>query len=384
MNNLQLWVRKDQLPLTQWHDAPTAELAPGQVRLSVDRFALTANNITYGAFGEAMNYWRFFPTGDAAWGAIPVWGFGTVQQSAHPDVPLGERVYGYFPMASQVVLQPTRVSATGWSDGAPHRADLHPVYNQYLRCASDPFFAATAQALAQGGGGADVQGDGAVTPAHSEAVQALLRPLFITSWLIDDFLADHAFFGAHVVLLSSASSKTAYGAAWAMAQRPGIQVVGLTSPGNVAFCESLGCYHRVLTYDQLEQLAADTPCLYVDFAGHAMLRRALHTRFAQLAYSCSVGGTHVDQLGGAKDLPGPRATLFFAPAQIKKRQAEWGGAVLGERMVAAWQAFVARATQPGAEWLQVQTGSGAEAVATTYAQVLQGRSNPRVGHVLSL
>jgi hypothetical protein len=32
--------------------------------------------------------------------------------------------------------------------------------------------------------------------ADSESVQALLRPLFITSWLIDDFLADNDFFGA--------------------------------------------------------------------------------------------------------------------------------------------------------------------------------------------
>jgi hypothetical protein len=71
-------------------------------------------------------------------------------------------------------------------------------------------------------------------------VQALLRPLFITSWLIDDFLADNDFFGARVMLLSSASSKTAYGTAFQLAQRDGIEVVGLTSPGNVAFCESPG------------------------------------------------------------------------------------------------------------------------------------------------
>ena len=55
----------------------------------------------------------------------------------------------------------------------------------------------------------------------SESAQALLRPLFITSWLIDDFLADNNFFGADTMLLSSASSKTAYGTAFQLRQRAG-------------------------------------------------------------------------------------------------------------------------------------------------------------------
>jgi hypothetical protein len=384
MQNHTLWVRKDHLATTHWHDIPTPALATGHVRLRVDRFALTANNITYGAFGDAMNYWQFFPTGDVAWGCIPVWGFATVQQSAHPDVAVGERVYGYFPMGATVDMAPARVGDSGWSDSAPHRAALHPVYNQYLRCDSDPFYAATATALARVGGAGAAGADPSAAQAHSEAVQALLRPLFVTSWLIDDFLADQGFFGTQVVMLSSASSKTAYGAAWALAQRTGIRVVGLTSAANVAFCEGLGCYDRVLTYEQLDALPADTPCVYVDFAGNAALRRTIHTRFTALAHSCSVGGTHVDQLGGAKDLPGPRATLFFAPAQIKKRQADWGGPVLGQRLVTAWQAFAARVTQPGDQWLKIQGGSGPEVVASTYAQVLAGRGDPRVGHVLTV
>ena len=32
------------------------ELADGEVRLKIDRFALTANNITYAAFGDVMRY----------------------------------------------------------------------------------------------------------------------------------------------------------------------------------------------------------------------------------------------------------------------------------------------------------------------------------------
>ena len=163
-----LLVRKDHLQTTTLQSTPLSTLADGQVRVGIDRFALTSNNITYAAMGDAMQYWHFFPVAPGAdgvqWGSIPVWGFGTVTQSHHPDVAVGERLYGYFPMANTVDLTPAKASASAFFDGAPHRAELHSVYNQYLRCARDPFYT-----------------------ADTEDVQALLRPLFITSWLIDFF-----------------------------------------------------------------------------------------------------------------------------------------------------------------------------------------------------
>ena len=376
MNTTQFLVRKDQLATTTLHTAPAGDLPDGQVRVGISTFALTSNNITYAAMGDAMQYWQFFPVAptpgdDAPWGCIPVWGFGTVTESRHPDVAVGERLYGYFPMASSVDLAPEKTTALSFSDAAPHRAALHPVYNQYTRCATDPFYTAT-----------------------TEDLQALLRPLFITSWLIDDFLADNAFFGATadhpstgqrgVMLLSSASSKTAYGTAFQMAQRPELEVVGLTSPGNVAFCESLGCYHRVLTYDQLDQIAADAPSVYVDFAGNAAFRKAVHAHCTQLKFSSSIGATHVDEMGGAKDLAGPKATLFFAPAQIKKRSKEWGPQGLGQRLLQSWQAFMAQVANPAQPWLTVEHHTGAQAVQSAYQQVLGGRGNPRIGHMMSL
>ncbi|MHB8948823.1 MAG: DUF2855 family protein [Rhodoferax sp.] len=371
MTTFDFLVCKDQLASTELRRTPELPLSEGEVRLRIDKFALTSNNITYAAFGEAMNYWSFFPvngSGDAVWGRIPVWGFATVIESRHPELAAGEKFYGYYPMSSSVVLAPTRLSKAGFADGAAHRAALHPVYNQYLRSSTDPIYT-----------------------AGSEDTQALLRPLFMTSWLIDDFLADNDFFGAQgapaqpgVMLLSSASSKTAYGTAFQLAQRSGMEVVGLTSPANVAFCESLGCYHRVLNYEQLGQIEASAPCVYIDFAGNADLRRAVHTRFSNLKYSSSIGGTHVDQLGGAKDLPGPRATLFFAPAQVKKRNTDWGAEQLGQRLQQAWQAFIARVTDPFEPWLRVRQHQGPLAVAAAYEQVLAGRGDPREGHILSL
>lgn len=356
-----LLVRKDSLGEARLATATDAPLAPGQVRVRVDAFALTANNITYAAFGEAMHYWDFFPALEEGWGVVPVWGFGTVVQSLHPGVAQGERLWGYWPMAGSAVLQPRQLSPAGFSDAAAHRGALHPIYNHYRRCSADPCY----------------------TP-DSEDLQALLRPLFVTSWLIDDFFADNQFFGARRLLLSSASSKTAYGTAFQLRRRGGVEVGGLTSAANRAFCESLGCYDAVLAYGELDRLPAAEPTAYIDFAGNAALRRAVHERLGKLRYDCAVGGTHVSELGGAGPLPGPRPVLFFAPAQGQKRQQEWGSDALNQRLVEAWHAFRARVGDPASPWLRVQRHEGNEAALRAYRRLAAGDVDPALGHVLSL
>jgi len=361
MSTTTLIVQQGQLANGRIVTREAAPLAPGQVRLRVDSFALTANNITYAAFGESMHYWQFFPSGEPGWGIVPVWGFATVLQSLQPGVAVGERLYGYWPMSNEAILQPVDIGEKGFVDGSAHRSSLPAVYNRYLRCNRDPFAAGA-----------------------SESMQALMRPLFSTSWLIDDFLADNDFFGARVVMLSSASSKTAYGTALMFAQRADVEVIGFTSERNRAFCEALGCYSRVLGYEALESLPADTACVYVDFAGNADFRRRVHTHFSNLRYSCSVGGTHVEELGGARGLPGPRAMLFFAPAQAQKRQADWGGPALHQKLVDAWRTFSAKVSGSDPPWLEVRRHRGAAEVLAAYAQVYAGSGDPRLGHILSL
>ncbi|MBE0615769.1 MAG: DUF2855 family protein [Burkholderiales bacterium] len=357
-------VRRDNLhecKSLRAQDPGAVDLQSGQVLMRIDNFAFTANNITYAAFGAAMSYWDFFAAPEG-WGRIPVWGFGDVIRSNHEAVKPGERYYGYYPMSTHVVLQAARAGAAGFSDGAEQRKALHPVYNQYLRTATDPGY-----------------------DAGREDQQMLLKPLFVTSFLIDDFLADNAFFGARAVLLSSASSKTAYGTAFQLARRGATggrcEIIGLTSPGNVAFVQRLGCYDRVLSYDQIESIPADLPLAYVDMAGNAELRSTLHHRFGDsLKYSCAVGGTHWDALGGAGKLPGPRPTLFFAPAQIKKRAQDWGAAEFQRRLGAAWLQFLGAS----AAWMRVIHARGPAAVERVYLEVLEGRARPDEGHVLTL
>jgi hypothetical protein len=359
MTNTTLLVRKDRVTEARLFDAQETPLAAGEVRVRVDAFSLTANNITYAAFGDAMHYWRFYPAAEEGWGIVPVWGFGTVVQSQHAGVAVGERLYGYWPMARQAVLRPDRMSERGFTDATAHRNELPAAYNQYLRSSRDPFY----------------------TP-DTEDVQAVLRPLATTAWLLDDFMADNDFFGARRVLLSSASSKTAYGTAFHLQQRGGIERIGLTSAANRAFCESLGCYDRVLTYDELERLEPTIPCVYVDFAGHAAFRARVHQHCKELRYSCAVGGTHLAQLGGGGGLPGPRPVLFFAPSQAQKRQQDWGAAEFSRRLVQAWTALRDRATDPAHAWLRIQRHEGAPAVLRAYQRMAAGDTDPSVGHIL--
>jgi hypothetical protein len=364
-------VRRDDLYATRARTSPLFELADGDVLIAVDRFALTANNVTYAAFGDAMSYWDFFPVNEAGWGCIPVWGFGTAIASRCDGVDAGERFFGCFPMGSHLRVRPTRVKASGFIDGSAHREKLHPLYNQYARNANDPLY-----------------------DPDREELQMLLRPLFITSFVIDHFLADHDFFGAKAVVLSSASSKTAYGTAWqlAMRGRDGPDVIGLTSPGNVGFVTGLGCYDRVLPYDAFDTLAPDLPVAYVDFAGDRGLRSRLHHRFGDaLKLSLAVGSSHRDADRAASDgdgttdaMPGAKPTFFFAPAQIRKRSGEWGADGFQRHFAAAWHAFVERVADPAQPWMTIVEEHGADAVARVWLGFVDGRSRPDDGLILSL
>jgi hypothetical protein len=357
-------VRKTDLGEIRLREVAETALTDGQVRVRIESFALTANNVTYAAFGDAMDYWRFFPSGREGWGIVPVWGFASVTQSNHPGVAVGERLYGFWPMASGTVLQPVKLSPGGFADGQAHREGLHAVYNQYQRCALDPLWT-----------------------AKTEDIQALLRPLFTTAWLIDDFLADNAFFGADTVLLSSASSKTASATAFHLKQRGSVEVIGLTAGSRREFCERLGCYSQVRAYEELELLPPDRPLVYVDFAGRGELRRAIHTHFTQLKHDAAIGSTHHEHRappGDSRTLPGPAATFFFAPAQVRKRVADWGSAGFGERMAQAWSEFVDKATDPAAPWFRIQHHDGGAAVQAAWTQVHGGIGHPRAGHILSL
>ena len=352
-----LLVKKDNLRECRVAESDPPAIEPGQALLRVESFGMTANNVTYAVMGEAMSYWDFFPAADG-WGRVPVWGFATVERSEASGVEEGTRIYGYLPPSSYLAVTPVSVDGGGFVDGSPHRAALPSAYHRYLATATDPFYA----------------------PA-TEDMQMLLRPLFFTSFLIDDQLADEGLAERGPVVISSASSKTAIAAAFLLSRRQGVELVGLTSASNAEFVAGLGIYDRTVTYDAIDSLARG-PATYADFSGDAAVRQAVHSHFGNdLVHSMAIGITHWEEFGGGSgELPGPGPSFFFAPTRVTKRAGDWGRAGLEQRVAEAWHPFC----EWTEGWLQVIPGQGLEGARDAYLDVLEGRVDPRTAHVISL
>jgi hypothetical protein len=350
-------VKRDDLRECRVAEGAPPDIEAGQALLRVDTFGLTANNVTYAVMGEMMSYWNFFPA-ESGWGRVPMWGFAEVELSEVEGVEPGTRLYGYLPPSSHLVVTPSGADERGFIDASPHRASLPSAYHRYPATTADPFYR-----------------------EGTEDIQMLLRPLFFTSFLIDDQLHDDRLADRGPVLISSASSKTAMAAAFMLAQREGVEVVGLTSKRSAEFVEGLGIYDRTVTYEAIDSLDAG-PATFVDVAGDADIRTAVHRRFGDaLAGSIAVGLTHWEEFGGGDpDLPGPTPTFFFAPDRVTKRSADWGAAGLEERVADAWHPFC----EWIAERLEIIRGEGFEAVRDAYLEVLEGRVPPDKAHVLTL
>lgn len=335
--------------------APPLEIGADQVHVRIESYALTANNITYGVVGDLMKYWSFYPAA-AGLGRIPVWGFGAVANSSRVDVAEGERLYGYWPMSSDALLTIGRATPAALTETSPHRAGLAQVYNSYVRVAADPSM-----------------------PSSSEPYVSLLRPLFTTSFLIDDLLAESGFFGADTVLITSASGKTALGLAHCLKQRGSgrPEIVGVTSPKNAAFVAGRGTYDRVVTYDAVGALRAPKGAVVVDMAGGEATLRAIHSGLGDdLKYSCRVGlAQWQDAKPAIEGLPGVRPVFFFAPDRVKARVADWGPQDFAKRVGDASAAFVADAQR----WLRIETHRGPDAIVAAYRTLLKGEARPEAG-----
>ncbi|GAA4935794.1 DUF2855 family protein [Actinoplanes utahensis] len=347
-------VARDDLGRTTLVDGEIPPLHDGEALLRVDRVGLTANNVTYAVLGESFRYWEFFPGGPRGlgpeWGLPPLWGFAEVTASTVAGVEVGQRVYGYLPPAGHLVVRPERVDATGFRDGAAHRAELPSPYNAYRATTGDPAYR-----------------------ADQEDLLILFRPLFFTSFMLADQVADNGFYGADTLVVSSASSKTAYAAAFELHGR-GPRLIGLTSPGNVDFTRSLGCYDEVRTYDQAAELDR-VPTVYLDLSGAPATRTALRSHLGDhLVRDIAVGLTN--------KVPNAEAAgeVFFAPNQMGKRRRDWGRDGLDARFADAWHRFAAVA----AGWLDVQAGAGPEDLRKAWLEVFEGRTPPRAGQIIHL
>ncbi|MFE8072554.1 DUF2855 family protein [Marinobacteraceae bacterium S3BR75-40.1] len=342
-------------------DADHRPLQEGEVRLRIERFALTANNITYAVFGDQLNYWSLFPAPEP-WGRVPVWGFADVVESTLDHIVAGERLFGFMPISSHLIVQPGKVSSALFVDEAPGRDAINEIYNQYVRVSNDPHH----------------------QPDY-ENLMALFRPLFTSAFLLAHDLKARDYAGADALILSSASSKTAFGTAFQLhrnresQERP--ELIALTSRSHRLYVASLGCYDRVLSYDEVDELDPKYRYAYVDFSGDSDLRRAVHARLQdQLTYSGLVGAAHWDKLKPDDNLPGPEPALFFAPSQAQQLAKEWGRELFQRRLMDATADFLGVAAQ----LIRVSHYRGEQAVEEAFLRLLAGQVAGSEGMLLSL
>lgn len=360
----QFEVQRKSIENARISQLPTVALGAGEARLRIDFFAFTANNLSYAVAGDMLGYWQFFPPqgGDDEWGVIPVWGFADVielgPEAEAAGLAIGDRLYGYFPPAEEVVMTPVNVKADSLFDGAVHRAALPPLYNRYVRMPASS---------------AEVR--------PREVAQALFGPLYTTGFCIFDQLQQQDWYGAEQVLVISASSKTSMGVAYGFPEADDAPpVVGLTSAANAEFVESLGIYDQTVCYDDLSTVVK-RPSVIVDMAGNSTLAGQLQTLLGDdLCYYITVGLTHWDQNAGGLAGDEGKREMFFAPSYMFKR----GKELAPGEFAALAEAYTNRAAAASMAWLELESQQGLESLAAEYPQVCAGKISPRRGLIFNL
>ena len=359
---IEFQVKKADLNSYRSVDVDTPTAGDGEIVVKVDRFAFTANNITYGVAGDMIGYWQFFPPHDNAneqWGIIPVWGFATVTASRCEGVEVGERLFGYFPPADELKMSNVTLNQDKLIDGAAHRAKLPPGYNTYTRVKLEPGYS-----------------------PKMDNERMLLWPLHVTSFSLWDCLVMNDWFGAEQVLVLSASSKTSLGLGFGIKDdTSGKPSVGLTSQRNKAWVESVELYDQVIGYDELDQLDASKKVVIVDMSGNIGLLNTLNDLYGDNLMHClNVGITHRDQAGHHTDIPEGRKTFFFAPGHIQTRIKEWGPAEFFKRSGQFLQLSIADSKR----WMQVTDLNGLDGLQEQFSDVTDGRIAPECGLIVRM
>ncbi len=284
-------------------------------------------------------------------------GVGRITHSTHPNIEVGGRYFGFFPMSDFHVVTASPI-ANGFTDRSEHRARHASAYRNFNLVSSDPAYS-----------------------PETEGQYLIVRGLFITSFLADDFLGEQGFFGASTALVTSASSRTSIALAHRLKARGDIHVVGLTSARNIEFVRAVGLYDTVIAYEDIETLDGSEPAVMVDMAGNVDVITRVHNHFGnQMKYSCRVGATHWDAGGALGALPGATPTFFFAPSQMKKRSNEWGREVFETAVATALADFIDHSRA----WMVIERSSGLEALEAVYRATLEGETSPEKGQIVSL
>jgi hypothetical protein len=212
--------------------------------------------------------------------------------------------------------------------------------------------------------------------------------------------------GADLILISSASSKTAFCLAYCVQKRiarKGIpsstKIVGLTSEGNIKFTQGLGLYHEVLTYDQLNpsSIPSGQKGIFIDLTGNPKLQVQILSDFkSTFVAAVNLGVTTLTPdadteplndwskgtaFGDAKPSTGPvRMEPFFMPEWLACRRQQFSISEITSVQMEAWSNLM----RDCKDWVKIERVFGGEAVQAVYNGAVKGGLGPETGYILSL
>ena len=347
----EVLVKRSELGTSKRNSKAAGNLSAGEVRVQIEKIGLSSNNVSYASAGDFLGYWLHFSY-DSEWGVVHVWVFAKLIESQCPDVFLGERIFGFLPMASEAVFKPSDISPLCFTDASEQRSGLHPWYTRLYRCGGDPVFS-----------------------EENMNAQPLLWALFMTGWMMADELNGKV----DTVFVSSASSKTAISLGWAL-KSLGAESVGITSSTNRSFVEGLDLYDQVVTYDELSNAKHGDRCAYVDIAGNAKVTSDMHVLLGDaLVDSVLIGSTHQAPSAEQLPMPGTSPRFFFIPDVAEQKAEAMSFEAYHQAFAAAWSEFSAWSLG----WLEFEQAVGAEAVEAGYLRNVNESIAPQTALMFS-
>lgn len=389
-SNLLLAVDKDMINQTHIIETELQPLQDNEVRLKVNKFALTSNTVTYGKIGTQFGYYNFYPSAPNPWGCVPAIGWASVVESKVASIPVGGKYFGWYPMSQYCTVE-AAPSHSGFRDIGVHRKDNAQVYTEYIRSDVDPF--RDTNLITSGGNETEVL----ASEDDYDDRQAILRGLFLTSFLADEYFKDIAdelaYYNAKSVIIVSASSKTALGIAQRLFNKNKIttnaggerlNVIGVTSASNEDFVKSTGFYDQTVTYDSIgDSICSTDSAVIIDMSGNWKVIQSIHEHLGNhIQHSMSIGLSHHDSGFAPKSLifPGPKPTLFFAPSEVARRLQEWGPKEFHSRSKEALSSFITGSKG----WMDVKLVHGVDSVQTEWLNAHDGKIPPNVGMMASM
>jgi hypothetical protein len=368
-------------------------LEPDEIRLSIDKVGLTANNLFYAQMGEApfLKFFAVYPLEEKHkhLAILPAWGVATIIESKNSDFAVGEKYRGFLHM-SNVAQMKARRTAAGFNAYGGKRDKLNQAYNGFIQLKES--------------GSSPIRGSGIKSDLAMTS-----SPGALSGFIMYELLKMHDFYGGRSVVFTSASSKLSLATALELRKEResgSIEgLIGYTSASNADFVKSTGLYDTVLTYDQSIPPEAGAGHILVDVAGDATIYKRDKERFVK---AFAVGGTHAKAKAStftAFGLPGflkmfidmmgpqpiknwasrnlnPQLEMFFAPTVIKELLDRWGQDEMDRKSDAALQGFVDSAVDRG--WITVDRSENTDSIQAAYEKIVRGQVPPSEAIILSL